>query len=325
MTATTRRGLLAAGLATLATPALAGWAPSRPVTFIVAYGPGSANDILVRLVQPALAERLGQPVVIENRPGAGGTVGTGAVVRARPDGHLLGLGSTATTAINPALFRNLPYNPGRDLQLVGLLAETPNLLVVPPGAPFADTAALARRLAGAGPTLRFSSPGNGTTQHLNGVEFIRAAQGRGEHVPYRGPAEGVQGVAGGEVEFGFASLPSAITQVRSGRLRALGITGAAAFPELPEVPTLATTDFPTLRDAGVWFGIIVPREVPAEPLAALRAALTAVRSDPALPSRLVAAGYAPIPPRPIPEEEAFVTRQIADWGALVAASGARID
>ncbi|MDO9711489.1 Bug family tripartite tricarboxylate transporter substrate binding protein [Paracraurococcus lichenis] len=320
-----RRGLLAAAATALATPALADWAAQRPITFVVAYGPGSANDIVVRLVQPGLSARLGQPVVIENRAGGGGTVGTAAVARARPDGHTLGLASTATTAINPALFRDLPYDPGRDFALAGLLAETPNLLIVPPTSPHASVQALAEGILAARAPLRHSSPGNGTTQHLNAVQFSRLVRGETEHVPYRGPAEGVQGVAAGEVEFGFASLPSALPQLRAGRVRALGITGAAPFPTAAEVPLLAELGYPPLRDGGVWFGIVVPRGTPAPVLDGLRNAVAAVRADPALAPLLIAAGYAPLPPRSLTEEEAFVARQIASWGDLVVRSGARIN
>ncbi|WP_426955573.1 Bug family tripartite tricarboxylate transporter substrate binding protein [Muricoccus radiodurans] len=322
-----RRNLLGAAAVALAVPARAEQAAPVPVpvTFIVAYGPGSANDIIVRLVQPGLAAQLGQPVVIENRAGAGGTIGTGAVARARPDGQTLGLASTATSAINPALFRGLPYDTNRDFALVGLLAETPNLLIVPPASPVSTAEELARHITAASAPLRFSSPGNGTTQHLNGVQFALLAGGEAEHIPYRGPPEGVQGVAAGEVEFGFASLPSAIAQLRAGRVRALGITGAAPFPEVPDVPTLASLGLAALRDGGVWFGIVVPRDTPAPRLARLREAVSVLRADPELRQRLVAAGYAPLPPRPTPDEEAFVTGQVQAWGALVARSGARID
>ena len=320
-----RRALAGAALLALPVPARAQRPPGGTITFVVAYGPGSANDIIVRLIQPALAASLGQPVVVENRPGGGGTIGTGVVARAAADGQTLGLASTATSAINPALFRELPYDTRRDFALAGLLAETPNLLIVPPGSPATTARSLAGGIAAGALPPRFSSPGNGTTQHLNGVGFALLAGGAAEHVPYRGPAEGVQGVAAGEVEFGFASLPSAIAQLRAGRVRALGITGAERFPETPDVPTLDSLGFPTLRDGGVWFGVVAPRATPAPRLAQLRGAVAAVRADPGLRERLLAAGYAPLPSRTAAEEEAFVAAQISDWGTLVARSGARID
>jgi tripartite-type tricarboxylate transporter receptor subunit TctC len=246
------------------------------------------------------------------------------VARAPADGYTLGLGSTATLAVNPALFRRLAYDPKSDFTLVTLMATTPNVVVVPTSSTVWDMASLVSRAREVGGrSLRFSSPGNGTTQHLAGVLLNQGATMSGEHVPYRGPAEAVQALAAGEVEWGFASLPSAVGQIRGGLLRALAIS--TPNPALPDVSTLAAQGFQGFEETDVWFGSMVPRATPAPVVARLHHAMRAVLDAPGFDARLAQAGYAPAPRMTPAEFAAFAGRQIDFWGRLVQASGASID
>jgi len=299
--------------------------PSRPLTLVVPYGAGSTNDILARLLTPDLTERLGQPIIVENRAGAGGTVGIGQVVRSQPDGHTLVIVSASSIPINRALYRSLPFDPLRDLSLISVTSSTPNALIVPAESPFRDVAGLAAaaRTAGAAP-LRYFSPGNGTSQHLSCVQLARSIVVQMEHVPYRGPAEAITGLLAGETAFGFASVPSVLGMVRDGRLRALGTTGTRPS-SLPGVPTLVAAGFADFAETDVWYGVAGPRGI-AEPVRTrLREALQAAVAAPALRDRLAQAGFDPVPAMNAAEGDAFVARQVAFWAELVRQSGATID
>lgn len=299
--------------------------PSRPVTIVVPYAAGSTNDILARLLVPALSERLGQTAVVDNRAGAGGTVGIGQVVRSAPDGHTLALVSTSSIPINRALFRNLPFDPHRDLSLISLAGSTPNALIVRGDGPYRDLAGLvaAARAPGAAP-LRYFSPGNGTSQHLSCVQLARIVGVPMEHVPYRGPAEGITGLLGGDTDFGFASVPSVLGLLRDGRLRALGTTGARPST-VAGVPTLASAGFAAFADTDVWYGIAAPRAIPAETRTYLREVLQAAVTTPALQAQLGRAGFDPVPLLGAAEGDAFVDRQVGFWAELVRQSGATVD
>ncbi|MFY9514057.1 MAG: tripartite tricarboxylate transporter substrate binding protein [Rubrivivax sp.] len=298
--------------------------PSRPINFVVAYTPGSANDILVRIVAPALGRELGQNVVVDNKPGAGGTLGTATVAKAKPDGYTLGLGSTATIAINRALFAKLSYDPWKNFTPVIAFGSTPNVLVVPASSPVKSFADL--KQAAAAKSLNYSSPGNGTTQHLAGVLLERdLAPGTAAHIPFKGPAEQVSAVAGGQVDFGFASLPSAQALIRDGRVRGLGVTPLEPLAALPQVPTLASLGLKGYDSAGVWFGLVVPAGTPEPVLRTLHAAASRALADPDVKNKLVAAGYEPAAPASAESFARFVGEQVRFWEDLVKRSGATME
>lgn len=298
--------------------------PDRPLTFIVAYTPGSANDILVRIVAPALGRELGQPIVVDNRPGAGGTLGGALSARAPADGYTLALGSTASVAINRALFKGLNYDPWKDFAAVIDFGSTPNVLAVPGNSGIRSIADL-RQAAAAG-KLNFSSPGNGTTQHLAGVLLQRTLGLRDTvHVPYKGPAEQVTGLAGQQVDFGFVSLPSSQALIRDGRLRALGLTAAHPATSLPQVPTLTSVGVPGFEQAGVWFGMQVPVRTPQAIAQRLHDASARALADPSVQRKLVDAGYEPAPVGSAADFARFVQAQVAFWQDLVVTSGASVD
>jgi len=315
-----RRPLLAAPLLLAAGGAAAQGFPARPVTLVVAFSAGSTNDILARMLTAEVAPRLGQPMPVDTRPGAGGTLAVAGVARGRADGHTLVLVSTSTIPINRALYRNLSYDPHADLAPVSISASTPNALVVRADAPAADVAALMRA-----PGLRHFSPGNGTSQHLSCVQVLRATGGRSEHIPYRGPNEGIAGLLAGDTEWGFAAVPSILGLARDGRVRVLGVTGTAAPPTLPGAPLLSALGLPGFEETDVWYGVAAPKDTPAEALALLRRAFAAALAEPALQARLAAAGFYPVPPMDGPAMEGFVARQVAFWADLVQLSGATID
>ncbi|WP_159346888.1 Bug family tripartite tricarboxylate transporter substrate binding protein [Roseomonas harenae] len=323
----TRRPLLGLGVAALL-PGMAlaqGSFPAHPLTIVVPYGAGSTNDILARLLATNLGAKLGQPVVVDNRVGAGGTLGIGQVVRSQPDGHTLALVSASSIPINRALYRSIPFDPARDLALVSITNSTPNALIVSadhPAKSLADLVALAKQ-PGA-PPLRYFSPGNGTSQHLSCVQFQKLVGAEMEHIPYRGPGEAITGMMAGETAFGFASVPSVVGLVRDGRLRALGTTGPRPSA-LPGVPTLVALGYGSFADTDVWYGIAAPKGIPETVRTTLREALQAIVTAPTLRDRLSAAGFDPVPPMTAVEGDAFVTRQVSFWADLVQQSGAKLD
>lgn len=298
--------------------------PPRPVTLVVAFSAGSTNDILARMLAAEVSLRLGQPVPVDARPGAGGTLAVAGVARGRADGLTLVLVSTSTIPINRALYRNLSYDPYKDLAPVSISASTPNALVVKADAPMRSLAELAARLGGT-PGLRYFSPGNGTSQHLSCVQLRRAVGGTSEHIPYRGPAEGIAGLLSGDTDWGFSAVPSILGLARDGQVRVLGLTGTRPLASLPDAPTFASMGVPGFEETDVWYGIAAPAGTPPEALAILRRAFAEALAQPDLQARLAAAGFYPVPPMDGPAMEVFLGRQVAFWADLVKASGATID
>jgi tripartite-type tricarboxylate transporter receptor subunit TctC len=320
-----RRTLLgAAGAMGLASASRA--LPAGTVTIVVPYGAGSTNDIIARLVAPELSILLGQAVVVDNRPGAGGTLGVGQVVRARPDGLTLALVSASSIPINKALYRSIPFDPARDVTLLVIAGSTPNALIVSADSGIDSLEALIAKARQPGqPPLRHFSPGNGTSQHLSCAQLAMLAGIAVENVPYRGPAEGVTGLMAGETQFGFASVPSVVGLIRDGRLKALGTTGPRPANLLAGVPTLVSLGYPAFGDTDVWYGFAGPRELPAETQAQLRAAFDRVLTNDGLKERLQRAGFDAVPPGTAAQLDAFVRTQVNFWADLVRTSGATLD
>lgn len=323
-----RRALLAAagGAIPVAARAQAPGFPSRQVSIVVPYGAGSSTDILGRVLAPPLSAQLGQTVVVENRVGAGGTIGMGYVARSAPDGHTMVLTSASAGPVNRALFRNLGYDPVRDLSLVCLTNISFNALVVPGNSPSSTLAEFAARAKAPGaPVLRYFSPGNGTSQHLSAVLLSQLLGVRMEHIPYRGPAEGLTAVMTNEVDFGFASLSSIVGMLREGRVKALGLTGKQRSRALPDVPLLAELGYPAFADVLVWTGLAVPKPTPDATKEALRSAIGAVLDLPATQERFAQIGIERVPPMTLAEMDAFMEQQLTLWDGLVRSSGARVD
>jgi tripartite-type tricarboxylate transporter receptor subunit TctC len=283
-TRTTRRGLLGGALALASAPAVAQPAfPERPIRYVVPFGTGGATDIVARSFSQRLTELLGWTIAVENRPGAGGNLGAEQAARAAADGHTWLLGTVGIVATNPLLYRDMPFDPQRDLRAVGLLGALPNLLVVGPSVPartLAEFLAVARsRPAG----LTFSSSGNGTTSHLSG-ELLRLMSGVNlVHVPYRSAGQAHTDIIAGRVDFTVDNLPAVIGFARGGQMTPLAVTSAARDPALPEVPTIAEAGLPGY-EATSWFALMLPAGVPAPVATRIEAAMRRVLADEALVS-----------------------------------------
>ena len=325
----TRRAWLASGCALLAMRAgsQAGaqpdpgtsW-PMRAVRAVVPFPPGGAIDTLSRLVSARLSETLGQPFVVENRPGAGGTIGTAEVARAAADGYTLLWVSTGH-AVNEGLYPRLPYDGVADFAAVIQVARVPNVLVVRDGLPastVAEFVELARRRGG---DLTFASAGSGTTVHIAGELFARRSGAPMTHVPYRGSAAALQDVLAGRVDSMFDNLTTALPHIRAGRLRALGVTTVQRSAFLPDLPTIA--------EAGVegyavdpWFGLLAPARTPDAVLARVEAAIAAALADAGMLARLAAAGFEPIG-LGRHDFARVLARDVAEWSAFVRQAGIR--
>jgi tripartite-type tricarboxylate transporter receptor subunit TctC len=319
-----RRIAAVAGLlALVAGTAAAQTYPSKPVRFIVPYPAGGATDILGRTVGQKLSERWGQPVVVENRAGAGGNLGSDLVAKAAPDGYTIGLGNNATHATNASLYPTMPYDTERDFAPVSLLAAVTNVLVVNPQVR-AKTVADLVRIAKAEPgRLDYASTGSGSAAHLTGELFKTAAGIEMVHVPYRGGPPAVTDLVSGQVKAMFATAPSVLPQIQAGRLTALAVTSARRQPGLPDVPTVAESGFPGF-ESDAWFAVFAPAGTPAEIVARLNADIRAVLAQPEVVARLKEQGFEVATSTP-DELRRHVTAEIAKWGAVVKASGAKPD
>jgi len=281
-------------LSALATPAIAsaqGW-PSRLVRVVVPFGPGGGTDIIVRLIQPQLTERLGQPVVIENRPGGGGTIGTNIVAQAPADGHTL-LAMDSSVSVNPFLHARLPFDTERDLQPVAMLATAPVILVAHPSFPPNTVEELLAFCHASPGRVNFASGGNGASTHLAG-EMLRMVGGiEIVHVPFNGTAPGVAAVLAGQTEIMFAGVSSTRQQIEAGRLKGLAITGTARSAALPNVPTFAEAGLPAVSAETVW-GLWAPAATPPSVGERVAREAAAVVAMPEINARAVELGFVPV-------------------------------
>jgi tripartite-type tricarboxylate transporter receptor subunit TctC len=313
-----RRNLLAlAGLAGL--PRLVRAQPAgRPIRLIVAFAPGGATDVAARLLAERLAEGLGQPVVVENRAGAAGIIGTEAAARSPADGLTLLMGTISTHAMNLPLYgRRLSYDPVKDFAPVSRVATGPNLLVVHPSVParsVAELVALAKAKPGG---LAYGSGGNGTSTHLAAEMFKAMAGVDLLHVPFRSTAPAATALAAGQVQVMFDTIISALPLVREGQVRALAVTAPERLPALPDLPTVAET-LPGF-EMGIWVGLFVPAGTPAAAIARIDAATRAALAMPGLQARLEGIGAQPFPAGP-EEFAAFLQAEIARWTQVVEAA-----
>ena len=325
MTRITRRMAFGATLGGLALPALAqtpAWRPTRPMRLVVAAPPGGAADIIARMTAEALGARLGQTVIIENRPGAGGNIGTDQALKAEPDGHTIALVTVGTGAINHALFRNMPYRP-EDMAAIGGICSMPNVIMVAnrvPATTLAELVALVRAQPG---RFNFGSSGIGTSLHLTG-EMLKNGQGLDmQHIPFRGAAQMLMEAAAGRVEIIVDNLPSAIPQIRDGRVRALAVTDTHRAASLPEVPTTVEAGFPDIQ-AVAWFGLVTGARAPRAAIERIGAETQATVRDPAFRAKLTEQGADPMGTGP-DEFAAFMRAETARWGEVVRRANASAD
>lgn len=301
--------------------------PARPISVVVAYTPGSGPDILARIMTSELPTHLGQNAVVDNRPGAGGSIGTAAVARAKNDGYTLCLVSTSAIGINPAVYRNLPYDPIKDFTAVIKLASTPNVLVVPAQSPATSVQDLMKRMKERekDKPFQYNSIGNGTTQHLSGALLVKQAGAKAEHVPYRSVSDQMTALATGQLDFGFATLASTGSFLKGGRVRALGITSARSSASLPDVPSLAAAGLEGFDKTDVWFGVVAPKDTPDAVVQVLHRAFASTLASPSIQAKLATAGYDPAPAASPNEFGQFMRDQVVFWADLVKATGATAD
>ena len=274
-----RQILLATGAAALCAPSLAlaqAW-PARPIRLVVPFPPGGLIDNMARLVAPRLAIELGQPVVIENKPGAGGNLGAGEVARAAPDGYILLMASPPLT-ISPALYATLPYKP-EQIAPIGLIGRVPNVLLVNPKSGISSVADLVARAKKTPGKLNYASNGNGTSLHLSAELLKNATSTFITHIPYRGAAQAVTGLMAGEVDLMFENLPSVLGQIQGGAVKALAVTTRRRSKALPGVPTLVEAGLADF-DVSAWYGVAAPAGTPVAVVGRIEQALEKIARDP---------------------------------------------
>ena len=295
--------------------------PTRPVRWVVGYPPGGATDIIARLIGQRLSEKLGQQFVIENKPGAGNNIGTEAAINAEPDGYTVLLVNPAN-AINASLYAKLNFNFIRDIAPVAGFVRVPNVMIVPPDFP-AKTVAEFIAYAKANPgKVNMASSGNGTSVHLSGELFKAMTGVEMQHVPYRGAAPAITDMLGGRVQVMFDNLPSSMSHIKSGGLRALAVTTATRSPELPDVPTVGETvkDY----EASAWFGVGAPKNTPRDIVEKLNHEINAILAEPAMKTRIAELGGVAMTGSPA-EFGAVVAAETEKWAKVVKFAGARVE
>jgi tripartite-type tricarboxylate transporter receptor subunit TctC len=298
--------------------------PSRPITIVVGFSAGGTTDIITRLVSDELRKGLGQPIIIENRPGAGGNIGADFVAKAKPDGYTLLMGSVGPLSINASLYKHMPYDNLNDLTPISLVAHVPNMLVVNPRTVPAQTFQEFVALAKANPGKYFyASTGSGTSSHLSGVLLNLQAGLDLTHVPYKGAVALNDVLSGEQVQCMFATIPSAIQLVRGGKLRALAVTSLQRSAGVPNVPTIAESGYPGF-DASSWFGLVGPAGLPRAIAQKLQTEVARILKDPAMREKFIQQGADPIGNTP-DEFAQYMKDETAKWAKIVKASGAQAD
>lgn len=295
--------------------------PTRPIKWIVAYPPGGTTDVLARLMAQSLSEKLGQQVIVENKPGAGNNIGTESVINATPDGYTMLLVNPAN-GINATLYKNLNFNFVRDIAPVAGIARTPNVMVVSNNVP-AKTVAEFLAYCKANPgKVNMASSGSGTSVHLSGELFKYMTGCNMVHVPYKGAGPALIDLTAGQVQVLFDNLPSSVPHIKNGRIRALAVTSEKAEPSMPELPTVGATV--KGYEATAWFGIGMPKGTPSEAINRVNAAVNATLAEPAMRARLADLGGVPIPGTPADFGKVIVA-ETEKWAKVINDSGVKLD
>lgn len=317
-------GLAATAALALALPAGAQPAyPLRPISLVVPFPAGGSTDLVARVVAEKMSQDLGQQIVVENRGGAGGNVGSAAAAKADPDGYTLLMGTVATHALNPALYKKMPYDPVADFAPISLLVVVPNVLVVNPDFPAKDVAELIALLKAEPGKYSYASSGNGTPLHLSGELFKSMAGVDMVHVPYKGAGPALVDVMGGHVPIMFDNLPSSTEHIKAGKLRGLAVTTAERAPSMPDLPTVAEAGL-SGYETYTWNALFAPAGTPPEVVARINEAAVKALADPDVQAKLM--GFGAVVDGSTPEElAAHVQAELAKWAPVVKASGAQID
>jgi tripartite-type tricarboxylate transporter receptor subunit TctC len=296
--------------------------PNHPVRIVVPFAAGGTSDVVTRLIGRELTELWKQPVIVENRPGAGGNIGTEVVANSPADGYTLLMGTVATHGINQTLYAKLPYDPVKSFEPVSLVASSPSVLMVNPSIPVSTVPEFIAYAKAHPGKLNYGSSGNGSSHHLAGQMFNSMAKVQMIHVPYKGTAAAITDLLAGQIQLTIDTLPSAMPYVKSGRLKAIALTSAQRYPALPNLPTIAET-VPGY-EIGSWYGVLAPAGTPPEIVKKISADIAAVVNKPEINKALLDGGAKPI--ASTPEQFAAVIRsELKKWAAVVNESGARID
>lgn len=299
--------------------------PQRPVRFIIPYAPGGATDITARQLQSRISEAWGQPVIVDNRPGASGNIALELAARSAPDGHTLFVGNVSTNAINETTFRSLKVKPSRDLTGVTNLIQLPHLWVVNPSIPASTLKELVAHVKKTGAKLNYGSAGVGAYPHLDAVKFLKIAGIEMTHVPYKGGAgQMIPAIMGNEVQFMFINMASSLPHIRTGRIKPLAITTARRRPELPNVPTTAESGFPGVG-TNAWNGLFAPAGVPKPVLKRIHADVVKVMESPEMKAQLEKV-FMTVVVDPSPEAfQQFVLKEIKAWGKIVVENNIKVE
>jgi tripartite-type tricarboxylate transporter receptor subunit TctC len=314
---------LLAALALAAAPASAQDYPNRPITLVVPFPPGGSTTIVARIVADKMSEALGQSIVVDNRGGAGGTIGTRAVSKAAPDGYTILLGYTGTLAIGPSLYANTGYDPRKDFVPIGRIGTAPNTLVVHPSTPAHSVGELIAYAKANVGKVYYGSAGIGTVSHVCGEYFATAAGMKITHIPYKGTGPAITDLLGGHIPMAFAPVPATHENAKAGKLRMLAVTSAVRSTLLPDVPTIAETALPGF-EAVLRYGFVAPPGTPPAIIARLNAALNTALANPDVRARLAVDGAEPLPSTP-EEYAADIDREETQWSKVVKDSGAKAE
>ena len=297
--------------------------PTKPIRFVVPYPAGGPLDTVARLLGQRVSESVGQPVVVDNKPGAGGNIGADAVAKSMPDGYTILMGAVATHAINPTLYASIPYDAARDFIPVTQIASTPNVLVVNPSVPAANVREFIAYAKANPGKLNFGSGSTGSAGHLAGELFKTQAGLEMTHVPYKGAAPAMNDLIGGQIQLMFDNLASALGQVRAGRVRALAVTTPRRSALAPDLPTIAESGLPGF-DINTWFGIFVPANTPREVVDRLHAEFARALAMPDVKERMLTLGAEPVGNTPA-EFAAYIRAEGDKYARVIKASGAKAD
>ena len=314
-------GLVLAG--TLVAPASAQTWPAKPIKLVIPFPAGGGTDIIGRALGQKLASNTGWTIVVDNKPGSGGNIGVDAAAKSAPDGYTVVLGQTSNLAINPTLYAKLPYDPVKDLTPVSMVASAPLVIVVGADSPYKTLADLVAGARSKPAAINFATSGNGTVAHLAMEQFQNTANVKMTHVPYKGASQGLTDVIGGQVQVYVSSVPTLVGHIKGGKIRALAVTSTKRTDDLPQVPTVAESGYKGF-DAVTWFGIAGPARLPKDVVGKLNAEINKALLSPDLLKKLSDQG-ADVAGSTPEQFGKLIQDDIARWGAVVKASGAKID
>jgi len=297
--------------------------PAKPIRLVVPFPPGGPLDVIARTIGQKATEDWGQPVIVDNRPGAGGDIGADIVAKSAPDGYTIVMGALSTHAVNVTLYGNLPYDPIKDFAPIGLVAITPNVLVLNPNVPATSVQELIRYAKANPGKLSFGSGSNGSAGHLAGELFKVDAGVDMVHVPYKGGAPAMQDLLAGQIQLMFDNLANSMPQVKAGKLKALAVTTAKRSSLVPDLPTLTEAGVPNF-DIYTWFGLLAPAGTPKDIIAKWNAELVKILGTPEVKERLLAQGAEPAPGTP-EQFAALIKSEIPKYAKIVKDSGAKVD